>query len=134
MKTLKNVKNSIKFKVQPKAGLLTVRAGSKKYMVPVEVRLSAGTDYLFLSIPATSEIFKIEANKLVCLDPEGDGDTAHDQLNTPPTRTRKIRRGGPELPGELQQALTKIPPGYKLVFDLKTGQPRLAKTRMKKRS
>ncbi len=132
MKTLKNVKNSIKFKVQPKSGLLTVRAGSKKYTVPVEVRLSAGTDYLFLSIPGLSEIFKIESNKLVSLDPESDGEMAHEQLNAAPARARKGRRSSPELPGKLQQALAQIPAGYKLVFDLKTGQPRLAKTRAKK--
>lgn len=53
-KTVQSVKNSLKFKAQVKSGLLSVRVGVKKYVVPVGVRMIANGDYMFLSFPATS--------------------------------------------------------------------------------
>lgn len=130
-KTVQSVKNSLKFKAQVKTGLISVRVGVKKYVVPVGVRLIANGDYMFLSFPATSELFKIENKKnLVAMDPKADASEAHAALNVAKRRGRK-RASAVELPSTVKEALKAIPSGYKLVFDA-SGNPRLAKTRKRR--
>lgn len=131
MKTVKNVKNSLKFKVAPKEGLLTVRLGVKKYTLPIEARLLAGGDYLFLSFPACSDIFQVEDGKTItAMDPNADGEKVSDALK-PKRRGRRSRKGGSgvEMPEALAAALrANVPTGHKLVIGL-DGEYRLAKTR-----
>lgn len=129
MKTVKNVKNSLKFKVDPKDGLLSVRVGVKKYRLPVEARLASSDGYMFLSFSACSELFKIENGELVPMEPTANGTEAYDKLNPGRRRRGRRRAAAVEMPKSLQDALKEIPAGYKLVFDLKTGLPRLAKKR-----
>jgi hypothetical protein len=130
MKTVKNVKNSLKFKVAPKEGLLTVRLGVKKYVLPIEARLLAGGDYLFLSFPACSEIFEVKGGKnLEAMDANADGAKVGDALR-PKRRGRRTRKAsaGAEMPEALAAALKAVPKGHKLVIGT-DGQYRLAKTR-----
>ncbi len=117
MKNIKTVKNSLKFKADPKVGLLTVRIGVKKLVLPVEARMLSGGDHLFLSFGSSSEIYKIEGKDLKPLDPMADGSDAMTALN--PGRRRKKRagrRGAAEMPEELKAALAKVPAGHKLVM------------------
>lgn len=133
-KTAKEVKNSLKFKVAPKKGLLTVRVGVKKYTLPVEARLLSGDKHLFLSFSASSELYEVVDGKLAAMEGSADGSEAFAALN--PSKSRggsRRRRSTPELPSELADALNKIPAGHKLVMDLKTGQWRLAKKRNRKK-
>lgn len=129
MKTVKNVKNSLKFKVAPKEGLLTVRLGVKKYVLPIEARLLAGGDYLFLSFPACSDIFQVKDGKtIVAMDPDSDGAKVADALK-PKRRGRRSRKASSvEMPEALAAALRAVPAGHKLVVGA-DGQYRLAKTR-----
>jgi hypothetical protein len=129
MKTVKNVKNSLKFKVSPKEGLLTVRLGVKKYVLPIEARLLAGGDYLFLSFPACSEIFEAKDGKtIVAMDPNADGEKVADALK-PKRRGRRSKKGASvEMPEALAAALKAVPQGHKLVIGT-DGEYRLAKTR-----
>lgn len=134
MKNVKFVKNSLKFKTEPKAGLLTVRVGVKKYRLPMEARLIAGEGHLFLSFPASSELYQIEDGALVSLPSEADGTKAYEELNVTRRRRRgKGKRAPIDLPDNLVSALKAIPDGYRLVFDLKTGEPRLAKKRERRK-
>lgn len=130
MKTVKNVKNSLKFKVQPKEGLLTVRMGVKKFVLPIEARLLAGGDYIFLSFPACSDIFEVKGGKtLVPMDPEADGNDVGEALK-PKRRGRRARskNAAVEMPEALAAALRAVPAGHKLVVGA-DGEYRLAKTR-----
>jgi hypothetical protein len=126
-KNVKSVKNSLKFKAQPKSGVLSVRVGVKKYTVPVDARILTNGDYIFLSFPACSELFRIEKKELHAMGPEEDATDAYNSLN--PGRKRG-RRKTPSvtLPSELAEALRNIPPGYKLGYDL-DGTPRLVRRR-----
>ncbi|HMS54820.1 MAG TPA: hypothetical protein PKA27_05425 [Fimbriimonadaceae bacterium] len=133
-KTAKEVKNSLKFKVAPKKGLLTVRVGVKKYTLPVEARLIAGEGHLFLSFSASSELYEIVDGKLSAMEGGADASKAFATLNPPKGRSAsRRRRSAPEMPNELAEALNKIPAGHKLVLDAKTGQWRLAKKRNRKK-
>lgn len=130
-KTVQSVKNSLKFKVQPKPGLLTVRVGVKKYVLPVNARMISDGGFMFLSFSATSELFEIKDKKLVAMDSKSNGDTAAAALVTAKRKGRRKNKTL-ELPSELESALKAIPAGYKLTFDLNTGKPRIAKMRKRR--
>lgn len=135
MKSVKFVKNSLKFKTAPRMGLLSVRVGVKKYRLPVEARIIAGENYIFLSFPASSELYKIANGDITAMDGEANGEEAYTQLNTSGRGKRgRKKRAAVVLPDTLASALKSIPTGYKLVFDLKTGEPRLAKRRERRKS
>jgi hypothetical protein len=126
-KNVKSVKNSLKFKARQKSGAITVRIGVKKYTVPVDARLLSSDGYLFLSLPAVSELYRIENKQLKAMDPSEDAAEAYEALN-PGRRQGRRRRGQLELPSELEQALKKLPPGTKLGYDAE-GNPRLVRKR-----
>ncbi|AIE87713.1 hypothetical protein OP10G_4345 [Fimbriimonas ginsengisoli Gsoil 348] len=127
MKTVQNVKNSLKFKAQEKEGVLTIRVGVRKYAVPVKARMLSGQDYLFLSFPASSELYKVSAKELAPLDKETDAADAYEALN-PGKRRGRRRGGGVEMPTELAEALKNLPAGYKLGYTV-DGAPKLVRTR-----
>ena len=130
-RTVKNVKNSLKFKAQVKEGLLTVRIGVKKYPIPVEARILSGPEHLFLSFPASSELYEIKDKGLVAMAPTADASAAFASLN--PGRSSRGRKGAPDtvLPKELSEALLKLPAGFKLGYDA-SGKPRLVKKRARR--
>lgn len=130
-KSVQSVKNSLKFKVQPKPGLLTVRVGVKKYVLPVSARMLCEGGFMFLSFSATSELFEIKDKKLVAMDSKADAGDAATVL-VPARRRGRKKSKAIDMPSELESALKAIPAGYKLTFDLATGKPRLAKMRKKR--
>lgn len=131
MKNVKAVKNSLKFKADPKTGLLTVRVGVKKLVLPVEARMLGGDGYLFLSFSSSSEIYKVEGKDLVPMEGTADGTEAYAALNPAKKRRRGRARGRStvEMPSELAQLLSKIPAGQKLVGG--PGGYRIVKTRVR---
>jgi hypothetical protein len=131
MKTTQNVKNSLKFRAKPKSGLLSVRVGVKKYTLPVDVRLIAGGDYMFVSFGQVSEIYKLDSGKLVAMDSEANAEDAYNALSPMAKKRGTRRRSSQEMPEELAAALSMIPPGYKLGYD-STGKARLVKLRTRK--
>jgi len=130
VKTVQNVKNSLKFKAQVKPNLISVRIGVKKYVLPVEARVLSSGEYMFLSFPACSELFKITDKKLVPMDAEADATEAYDALNPGKKRGRK-RSATSVLPDHIAQALKNIPEGYRLGYDA-NGTPRLVRKRVRK--
>lgn len=130
VKTVQNVKNSLKFKAQVKPNLISVRIGVKKYVLPVEARVLSSGEYMFLSFPACSELFKITDKKLVSMDAEADATEAFNALNPGKKRGRR-RSSANALPDQIAQALKNIPDGYRLGYDA-SGTPRLVRTRIRK--
>lgn len=126
-KSVQSVKNSLKFKAQPRAGVLSVKVGVKKYSVPVDARILSDTDYIFLSFPACSELFRIHDRELEAMKPEEDATEAYNALNPGRRRGRK-RAPMPSLPNELAEALKGIPAGFKIGYDA-SGVPRLVRKR-----
>jgi hypothetical protein len=131
-RTVQSVKNSLKFKAQPRSGILSLKIGVKKYAVPVEARMISGGSYLFLSFPAVSELFKVENKDLIPLPSGEDATEAYGELN--PTRRRGRRRSkSVNMPPELAEALKGVPSGYKLGYGA-DGTPKLVKTRKRRTS
>lgn len=127
MRTVQSVKNSLKFKASPKGGILSIKIGVKKYSVPIEARMLSNGEYLFLSFPASSELYKIENKELSALDAKADAADAHSAL-TPKRRRGRRRRESVEMPAELAAALKSLPSGFKLGYG-SDGTPKLVKTR-----
>ena len=131
-KTVQNVKNSLKFKANEREGILSVRVGVKKFVVPGKARMLSDSKYLFLSFPASSEMYRIEGKNLIALDKGDDATEAFEALN--PGRRRGGRRrggGGTEMPAELAEALRNLPAGYRLGYG-PDGAPKLVKTRQRR--
>ncbi len=131
MKNVQAVKNSLKFKAVPKSGLLTVRVGVKKYVLPVEARMIAGDGYLFLSFGSSSEIYKADGKGLVALEPTAEAEEAAAALTPKASRRRRRNREKAAMPSELEAALKAVPAGHKLV--LGPGGYRLVKTRERRK-
>ncbi len=130
MRTVQSVKNSLKFKAAPKTGILSIKIGVKKYNVPVEARMLSNGDYVFLSFPASSELYKIENKELGALEANADATDALSAL-TPKRRRGRRKRESVEMPEELASALKNLPAGFKLGYGL-DGTPKLVKTRTRK--
>jgi hypothetical protein len=126
-KTVQNVKNSLKFKAQEKEGVLSIKVGVKKYSVPVKARMLSSSNYLFLSFPASSELYEIDSKQLTALDKDADATDAFDVLNPGKRRTRR-RSSSVSMPTELAEALKNLPSGYKLGYGI-DGTPKLVRTR-----
>jgi hypothetical protein len=126
-KSVQNVKNSLKFKADEKTGVLSIRVGVKKYTLPVPVRMLTSSEFIFLSFPASSELYKVTKKELEAMPRETDAADAFDALN-PGRRKGRKKTASAEIPAELQAALKAIPDGMRLVIN-KDGSPRLVKTR-----
>ena len=126
-KTVKTVKNSLKFKAQPKDGILTVRVGVKKYTLPVEARILSDENYIFLSFSASSELYKIDGKALEAMAADVDAADAHAAL-TPKRKRARRKVSAVQVPAEVTNALKKMPKGYRLGFDA-DGEPKMVRTR-----
>lgn len=126
-KTVQSVKNSLKFKAQPKSGILSVRVGVKKYSIPVDARMLSDEKFLFLSFPATSDLYRIESKQLVVMKTDEDASDVLEALTPAKKRTRK-RGAASEVPKELTDILKNLPSGYRLGYG-PDGTPKLVRTR-----
>lgn len=127
-KTIEKTKSALKLRTQAKTGVLTLRLGTKKYTLPVEARLITSSEFVFLHIPPTAEIMKIDSGSLAVVE-----DMATAEKAVASFRQRRKRAGGrgaksTEMPSELASALSKIPAGFRLGYG-PDGKPKLVKTR-----
>lgn len=109
---------------------LTFRVGQKKYQLPFESRLLNRDNYMFIHVLPSAGIFRIENGQAVLVTSAEEAASAAKILRSNPKKksSRKSSGKSAELPADLQDALRKIPSGYKLVTDARGGH-RLAKMR-----
>ena len=131
-RNVKTVKNSLKFKAQPREGILSVRVGVRKYNLPVEARILSDNEFIFLSFPASSELYKVSDKTLSPMDAAADATIAYAALNPAKKRTRRRRVKAVDVPQSVQDALKAIPKGYRLQVDI-DGTPRLVRSRVRKK-
>ncbi len=122
----------MKLRTERKENLLTFRIGVKKYVLPVEARTLKSDDYLFLHIPPSAEIYKIERDGLKVVTKATEAEEAVKTFRKKRKKsTRTVKKV--EMPDELASALKNIPAGYKLGYDAK-GKVKLVKKRVRRKS
>ncbi|MBS1705735.1 MAG: hypothetical protein JST40_07655 [Armatimonadetes bacterium] len=126
------ITRALKLKAAPRPNALTFRQGVKKYVLPFEVRALNSDGYLFVHIPPAANILKITDNGLVVVSDDAEAAAAQQSFRTTRKRTGRRTSSKVEMAPELQEALRKIPSGYKLSYTA-TGEPRLVKTRTRKK-
>ena len=126
-KTVQNVKNSLKFKATEREGVLSIKVGVRKFAVPVKARMLSTGEFLFLSFPASSELYKVHNKELTAMPKDDDATDAYIALNPGKKRTRR-KSSSVDMPDALQEALRNIPPGFKLGYTL-DGSVKLVRTR-----
>lgn len=130
--TVQSVKNSLKYAAAEKDRVLTVRLGVKKLVLPVKARVIAQGDYLFLSFPASTEIYKISGKEMAPVTDENAAE-AREALKTQKKRGARRGKKSVEMTDEMQKLLAAIPAGYRLGYD-KDGAPKLVRTRTRRKS
>lgn len=132
-KNVQKVKNSLKFKADEKEGLLTIRFGVKKFVVPHKVRMLSDGNYMFLSFTASSELYQVDGKELKAMERGTDASEAFTALN-PGRKTRRGRkpRSSVAVSAELEAALKNIPSGFRLGYG-NDGSVKLVKTRTRKK-
>lgn len=132
-KNVQEVKNSLKFKADEKEGLLTIRYGVKKFVVPHKVRMLSDGKNMFLSFTASSELYEVTGKGLTPMDKNADATAIYENLN-PGRKKRGGRKGkaAAALTPELEAALKAIPEGFRLGYAA-DGSLKLVKTRTRKK-
>jgi hypothetical protein len=131
-KTVQKVKNSLKFKAEEKEGLLTIRYGVKKFVVPHKVRMLCDGKNMFLSFTASSELYEVNGKGLKAMEKSADATDAYTNLN--PGRKRRgagrKSRTSVAMDPALEALLKSLPDGYRLGYG-PDGAPKLVKTRVR---
>lgn len=126
-KSAQDLTRALKLKAEPRTEALTLRIGTKKHVLPFEVRLLSSNEYIFVHIPPSAAILKVTKNGLSLVEKSEEAATAAASFRT--RKKRSSRSGaGVGLPEELASALKKIPQGYKLAYD-GDGKPKLVRKR-----
>jgi hypothetical protein len=132
-KSVEKIKASLKLRTEPRERSLTLRIGVKKYLLPFEVRTLQSSEYVFVHIPPSAEIFKIGETGLTIVTDEAEAAAAARTFRKT-RRQAKVsgQRGALEIPEELKAALSKVPPGHKISYS-PDGKIRLVKSRKRRK-
>lgn len=127
-KSVEQIAKALKLKAEPAKNGLSVRVGTKKYVLPFDVRIIVSDDYLFVHVPPSAGLMKITSDGLKSVTKVDEAENAVATFRQ--TRKRGSKAAAPakvEVPEELKAALKKIPAGYKLAYG-PTG-PRMVRSR-----
>lgn len=127
-KSQEKIITGLKLRAHPKDGVLSLRVGVRKYVLPFQVKMLESGEYLFVHLPSSAEIFRLDDKQLVSvdsLDEAAKASTSFKKYRKPVAVKGKAQV---DIPGELLSALSKVPEGYKLGYDT-DGKPKLVRSR-----
>lgn len=131
-RSVDKIKFGLKLRTEKQENSLTFRIGVKKYALPFEARIVKSDEYLFLHVPPAAEIMKITKDGLVVVTKSAEAEEAVKSFRKSRKKTKRNRKKV-ALPTEVEDALKKIPAGYKLGYDA-DGNLKLVKKRTRKKS
>lgn len=130
-KTLGKIKSGLKLRTQSVEGALSIKIGTKRYELPFETRLIRSEDHVFVHIPPTAEILKIEGKTVAIVTDVSEAETAVAGFRK--RRKRATAAKAPAvIPGEIRDLLQKIPAGYKIAYG-SDGQPKVVRSRRRRK-
>ncbi|MCU0315464.1 MAG: hypothetical protein MUC92_02600 [Fimbriimonadaceae bacterium] len=128
-KSVEKIKAGLKLRTQAKEGVLSLRLGTKKYVLPFEARLIQSDEYLFLHLPPSAEILRVDGRDLILVESADEAEKAVSTFRKGRRRTGgRTKKEKVEISDELKNALQNIPNGFKLAYG-RDGSLRLVKTR-----
>jgi len=130
-KTVDDTVRALKLKATPKPGAVSIRVGTKKYVLPFEARTLNGDGFLFVHIPPAAGILQLTPDGAVLVEDTATAEKAVQAFRKPRGKRSRKADVSPEVPAELELGIKKIPAGYKPVFE--NGAIRLVKTRVRKK-
>lgn len=131
-RSVDKIKFGLKLRTEKKESSLTFRIGVKKYVLPFEARIVKSDDYLFLHVPPAAEIMKITKSGLVVVTKSAEAEEAVKSFRKSRKKIKRPRKQV-KVPSAVQDALKKIPSGYKLGYDA-DGNLKLVKKRTRKKA
>lgn len=135
MKTVQNLRNSLKFKAEVATDSLAVLvAGQPHTLLGAEARVLIGKRFAYVSAPAFSHIVELREGGLHPLPDDHPADEIESELLPliEKPRQQRERKQGADLPEELKDILkSQIPEGFRIAVD-SDGEIRLVKTRNRK--
>ncbi len=129
-KSVEETLKALKLKATAKENTLTIKVGAKKFALPYETRMLVSEEYAFIHVLPSAGIFKFQPDGLVEVTDSEEARKAQLSFRQSRKKSSPKKRAPVELPTELQDALSRIPSGYRLGFG-SDGQPRLVKTRVR---
>ena len=130
-KSLEKIKSGLKLRTQPREGALTLRLGTRKYTLPFETRLITSDDYVFIHIPPTAEILKIDGKEIVVVTSSDEADNAASSFRKRRSRAKSTRQSSLSMPSDIQEMLNKLGAGVKIGYG-PDGTPRLVRVRKRR--
>ncbi|MBN8689964.1 MAG: hypothetical protein J0L72_04125 [Armatimonadetes bacterium] len=128
---VEKITKALKLKANPKTNVLTLKVGAKKYTLPFEVRMLSSESNVFVHIPPSAMLFKVEGKEISPVETDADAKSAQASFRKGSRTGAKRSTKTAEIPAEVMAALSKIPAGHKLAFDA-NGNPRLVKARKRR--
>lgn len=132
-KSIEKVKAGLKLRAQERSGVLTLRLGTRKFVLPFEARMLTSDDHVFVHIPPSAEIMKIGEEGLEVISDAAQAEAAAATFK----RTRSKSGGSKakksaEVPQELLDALQKLGAGYKIGYN-RDGSVKVVKARKRRK-
>lgn len=131
-RSLDKIKFGLKLRTNSTNGALSLKMGVRKMTLPFEARLIKSDEFVFVHIPPSAEIFKIDGKNLKMVTDAKEAEEAVVSFRKARKRGKRSAAKDVEMPTELESALNKIPDGFKLGYDA-DGRPRLVKTRTRRK-
>ncbi len=131
-RSLDKIKFGLKLRTEAKEGALSLKIGTRKVVLPYEVRLVQSDQFIFVHIPPAAEILKFVDGGVEVVTSDAEGEAAVATFKRGRKKAKAGGRKSVELPDDVAAALAKIPAGYKLSYGT-DGQPRLVKTRKRRK-
>ena len=131
-RSLDKIKFGLKLRTNSTTGALSLKMGVRKMTLPFEARLIKSDEYVFVHIPPSAEIFKIDGKALRMVTESKEAEEAVVSFRKARKRGKRASAKDVEMPSELETALKKIPDGFKLGYD-ESGNVRLVKKRTRRK-
>lgn len=136
MKSVQNLRNSLKFKAEVATDSVAVMVdGQPHILLGAEARVLVGKHFAYVSAPAFSHIVELRDGALQPLPDDYPAEDIESELLplVEKPRQARTRAQGADLPEELKDILkSQIPEGYRIAVDA-NGQIRLVKTRNRRK-
>ena len=128
------VKKKLKANAEEKSNLLSVRVGTRKFVLPQNIQILQDGSHMFISFSESTDIYKLEGKNASLITDTVQASEAIQTLksNIEKQRTKRRAKKTLEVSPELEKALKTVPKGYKILHQ-DDGSFKLVRSRNRKK-